>query len=1171
MDSAVSSPRSATSTASTTSSSTTTGETDAQKQQVLTAVTHLLTLTSTPYSASRLHAVLLAHSPSLTLTKTRRLTIMTKLRHRMRDQSTDTDDSSWRGVESYIEQLTNSGQPVDRILSIVSYIMESSRPTNPAAQHSTSATPLATTPSTSVPPSPAPRSPPRPSSAMSARGLMSAPMTPVGMGVGSVALSAPPTMTNRTSVPVNPIAAPSPSTFTVAASRLAAHTVAPSPMRGNRAVMTPRVKARQDEADEREVDTVDGRQYFRNGYMDDGSSLSLTNMTTANSASAVPISLLSRTAAENDMTDLCYGDQVTLQLPSTMFASVDSDFLPRDTATHNSTTPLLHCLSPYPFVWTIVNAKTPIDRSPVRYLDSVSFTFDHMFLSLSFSASSSSSSAPPASSSTVPLTLSAAPSTASRFTLYSNPSGEGGSSLSSLSFLSVRGSVKHSDTVILKSATGQYLSGGEDDVDETDGTVVLVDRPNARSVLVLRKANLPILTSDVSRVIGASEPGAASDVVVVNSTSGLSSMSLAEQERALVTDVLFALIGVDGEYVFRSATATPLSSVSSPLPSERHSFTVSPSVTDVSHRALLARLVPLCDDYGMLSGYIATHGRHEYGRVHHALTATLSSLHREYTNMIASLTAQQSLSLTQLSYHLSSPVSTLHHLASLLSLTRHQIGGSVLTTLHNALLLCGDSVHRQLLLSLLSSACRPYFDMLHQWLYSGVLNDPYNEFQLHSNDTVTTASTAVSAFDDSYWDSRFSLRHAQLPIFLQATADRVLTTGKYLNVIRECGRDVSVKEDERGRLVYSEQGERECAAVVDHAYAFASRSLLSLLLSDYALLSHLSSIAHYFLFAHSDWYTQFVELAGEELERSMWAIQRERLQGLLQLAIKSARGGQAANSERLTCYLQPHSLMQKIDAMGKQAHNRPTRSEAAAGHIATGMDAFTLSYDVSYPLTLVLSKATMSKYQLLFRLLFNLKNAQRLLSSVWHATLLPAAKRTRAMSNLLALRQQMSHLLSCVLDYLATQVLAPRSAALHAALQSAESLDAVIALHHAYLDDCLRLSLIVDRDVWMRLDAAVDKCKEIGRWGHDALDTDPKAGDADVLKRIEAQAAWVEESAASFESAVCRLCVVLRDKSAMGNEAHLSLLLSRLDFNEYYRRKEQESNQRQAQLQTVRQ
>ena len=1152
----MSSPRSATST-----SSSTTGETDAQRQQVLTSVTHLLTLASTPYSASRLHAVLLAHSPSLTLTKTRRLTIMTKLRHRMRDHSNSADDSSWREVESYIEQLTDSGQPIDRILSIVSYIMESSRPTNTATAHAAGVTtPLAATPPVSVPSSPAPRSPPRPSSALSVRGLMggpSLPMTPAGVGAGSVALSAPTTMTNRASAPANPLVALSTSTM----SRPLAPTVAPSPMRGIRAVMTPRVKLRQDESDERDGQTAGGRQQYRNGYIDDDtrSSLPLTTAAIAASASSLPISLLTRTAAENEMTDLCYGDQVTLQLPTATFASVDTDFLPRDTTTttNGNTPPLLHCLSPYPFVWTIVNAKTPIDRSPVRYLDSVSFTFDHMFLSLSFSASASSSTASSASSSTVPLTLSAAPSTASRFTLYANPSGESGSSLSSLSFLSVRGSVKHSDTVILKSATGQYLSGGQDDADEASGSMVLVDRPNARSVMVLRKANLPILTADVTRVLNASDTATTTDLLGMNGAS-LSSLSFAEQERALVVDVLFALIGIDGQYVYRSSAESLLSS------SDRRSFTVSSSVTDVSHRALLTRLTPLCDDYSVLSGYITTHGRHEYGRVQHALTATLLSLHREYTSMIASLTAQPSLSLTQLSYHLSSPASTLHHLASLLNLTRHQIGGSVLTTLHNALLLCGDAIHRQLLLSLLSSACRPYFAMLQQWLYSGVLSDSYNEFQLHSNDNVTTASTAVSAFDDSYWDSRFSLRHAQLPVFLQATADRVLTTGKYLNVIRECGRDVSVKEDERGRLVYSEQGEREYAAVVDHAYAFASRSLLSLLLSDYALLSHLSSIAHYFLFAHSDWYTQFVELAEEELERSMWAIQRERLQGLLQLAIKSARGGQAANSERLTCYLQPHSLMQKIDAMGsnKQSHGRPTRSDVAAGHIATGMDAFTLSYDVSYPLTLVLSKATMSKYQLLFRLLFNLKNAQRLLSSMWYSTLLPSAKRTRTMSSLLALRQQMSHLLSCVLDYLATQVLAPRSAALHAALQSAESLDAVIALHHAYLDDCLRLSLIVDRDVWMRLDAAVDKCKEIGRWAHDALDQEMKGGEEELLKRVEAQAAWIVESASSFEGLMCRLCVVLRDKSAMGNEAHLSLLLSRLDYNEFYRRRVQENNAR---------
>ena len=1150
----MSSPRSATSTTSSTASSAA-SESDANRQSVLAAVTHLLNLTSTPVPATRLHAVLMAHSPSLTLTKTRRLTIMTKLRHRLREHSTAGDDSSWREVEWYIEQLTDSGQPVDRILSIVSYIMESSRPNNTNTAHtSTANTPLTATPAASVPSSPAPRSPPRASSALSMRGLLggpSQPMTPMGASAGSVALSAPASMTHRTTPSAN--SNPPPSVPSIP--RSTAPIIAPSPMRGNRAVMTPRVRTRQDETDERDAESTDGRHHHRNGHTDTDLRPALP-FAAASSVSTLPISLLTRTAAESEMTDLCYGDQVTLQLPSGLFASIDSDFLPqlRDgSATSGTAPPLLHCLSPYPFVWTIVNAKTPIDRSAVRYLDSVSFTFDQMFLALSLSSSPSSST--PAS-----LTLSAAASTASRFTLYSNPTGEGGSSLSSLSFLSVRGSVKHSDGVILKSASGQYLSGGQDDADDATGAVVLVDRPNVRSVMVMRKANLPLLTSDVSRVIATTEPSGTADWAATNGAS-LSSMSLAEQERVLVTDVLFALIGIDGEYVYRSTSTTPTSASSPSQSFDRRSFTVSPDVTDVSHRALLARLLPICDDYSVLSGYIATHGRHEYGRVQHTLTSTLSALHREYTSMIASLTAQPSLSLTQLSYHLSSPASTLHHLASLLNLTRHQLGGSVLTTLHNALLLCGDAAHRQLLLSLLSSASRPYMAMLQQWLYSGVLNDPYNEFQLHSNDNVTTASTTASAFDDSYWDSRFSLRHAQLPVFLQATADRVLTTGKYLNVIRECGRDGSVNEEELGRLVYSEQGERDYAAVVDQAYAFASRSLLSLLLSDYALLSHLSAIAHYFLFAHSDWYTQFVELAGEELERSMWAIQRERLQGLLQLAIKSARGGQAANSERLTCYLQPHSLMQKIDAMGgnsKQPHTRSTRTDstaAAAGHIATGMDAFTLSYDVSYPLTLVLSKATMSKYQLLFRLLFNLKNAQRLLCSVWHATILPAVKRTPAMSSLLQLRQQMSHLLSCVLDYLSTQVLAPRSAALHTALQSASSLDAVITLHHQFLDGVLKLSLIVDRDVWQRLDAAVTLCKEVGRWGQDALEA---AAAGELEQRVEVKVGWVEECVVSFELLMCRLCGVLRDKSAMGNEAHLLLLLSRLDYNQFYQRKENE-------------
>jgi gamma-tubulin complex component 2 len=48
-----------------------------------------------------------------------------------------------------------------------------------------------------------------------------------------------------------------------------------------------------------------------------------------------------------------------------------------------------------------------------------------------------------------------------------------------------------------------------------------------------------------------------------------------------------------------------------------------------------------------------------------------------------------------------------------------------------------------------------------------------------------------------------------------------------------------------------------------------------------------------------------------------------------------------------------------------------------------GMDAFTLAYRVRWPLSLIISKKTLTKYQLIFRHLFAIKHVERQLCATW--------------------------------------------------------------------------------------------------------------------------------------------------------------------------------------------
>jgi len=52
-------------------------------------------------------------------------------------------------------------------------------------------------------------------------------------------------------------------------------------------------------------------------------------------------------------------------------------------------------------------------------------------------------------------------------------------------------------------------------------------------------------------------------------------------------------------------------------------------------------------------------------------------------------------------------------------------------------------------------ACEPFVKMLQLWLFKGELQDPYNEFMIQENKSVSREALAED-FNAQYWDERFS-------------------------------------------------------------------------------------------------------------------------------------------------------------------------------------------------------------------------------------------------------------------------------------------------------------------------------------------------------------------------------------------------------------------------------
>ena len=74
-----------------------------------------------------------------------------------------------------------------------------------------------------------------------------------------------------------------------------------------------------------------------------------------------------------------------------------------------------------------------------------------------------------------------------------------------------------------------------------------------------------------------------------------------------------------------------------------------------------------------------------------------------------------------------------------------------------------------------------------KWIFSGILEDPFNEFIVKEN-TNCKKENIEADLNDKYWVDRFTYREEMVPIFLAKHKQKVLHAGKYLNVIRESGR-----------------------------------------------------------------------------------------------------------------------------------------------------------------------------------------------------------------------------------------------------------------------------------------------------------------------------------------------------------------------------------------------
>lgn len=531
----------------------------------------------------------------------------------------------------------------------------------------------------------------------------------------------------------------------------------------------------------------------------------------------------------------------------------------------------------------------------------------------------------------------------------------------------------------------------------------------------------------------------------------MTGLDLNDQERALIDDLLYVLLGFEGQYISFSSDRSRIEGPYDPFDEKSRltgpNYKIASGV-DPSLRDLALQILRTATHASALEAFCEVMSRGESGSVSHALCAAIRKLQKDFLVLVAQLENQYltnaGFSLHQMSLYLKKSAHVMSQLYSLAQevLTENGligdpvdveedeedqedefenvlaslegtgastkgkkscIGGALLALLTKRFqAMSGDPQAKELLSSLLKDASKPYVRMLNEWLHHGNVKDPHQEFMVKEAKSIKR-ELLEQDYTDEYWEKRYTLRQELVPPQLEGVRDRVLLAGKYLNVVRECS-SVATFSTTFNTDLASTAGiphdifDMNLVSNVNQAYTNANAALMRLLLTTHELPQRLSSLKHYFFLDRSDWFTYFLELSQSELRKSAKSANIGKLQSLLDLVLHTPGSVAAEDPFKedvkvnmadtgLTGWLIRIVNVQGMDAdttSMTNSYNPATESVAGKDEKEIlAYEALTLDFGVPFPLSLIISRVTLTRYQLLFRYLLSLKHLESQLVNAW--------------------------------------------------------------------------------------------------------------------------------------------------------------------------------------------
>ncbi|CAD1472109.1 unnamed protein product, partial [Heterotrigona itama] len=575
---------------------------------------------------------------------------------------------------------------------------------------------------------------------------------------------------------------------------------------------------------------------------------------------------------------------------------------------------------------------------------------------------------------------------------------------------------------------------------------------------------------------------------------------IVSQESILLWDILYCLKGIDGTYI-----------VSEPLisPHAVKTFNISPDVC-ISYKQLTQQILPLASHYSMTARFVEEKVLAEDGQVNHALRGAIKSLLKDYLLFVVQLEMEHvrgKLNLQKLWFYIQPTMIAMSILSQITSTIckANAKGGKVLSLLHEqANNISGEAKFKELCLFLIQTASVPYMQILEKWVYKGVICDPYEEFFVEDNELIHREELPID-YSADYWEKRYTMRPERTPTFLNEQAQTIMRSGKYFNVIRQCGKIVQWGKQEP--LIYQHQGQKYIATI-DRAYSEAAKTLLEVLIHENDLMGRLRSVKNYFLLAQGDFVVQFMNLCETELNKNMYDIVIHRLASLLEVALRMSTADSDPYKDDLKPELLPYDLQFQMFRILSIQTREEKEYSSQTDKTLTGLEAFVFNYDVKWPVSLILNRKAIACYQMLFRHLFYCKYIERRLCRVWVSNKIAKTfTHNVAMSyrQAFSLRQRMLDCIQHLAYYMMVEVIEPNWLTFISKMSKVSNVDDVLSVHQDLQDSYLKECMLTDPDLLGCITGICSACLEFCNFMEDE--------DGDMYK----------ENAVSFEETIISL------------------------------------------------